>query len=31
LDKSDYDDIDVVCKKSNDLFEIIGDCGDEYR
>jgi aryl-alcohol dehydrogenase-like predicted oxidoreductase len=31
LDKSDYDDIEVVCKKSNDLFEIIGDCGDEYR
>jgi len=31
LDKSDYDDIDEVCKKSNDLFEIIGDCGDEYR
>ncbi|MDF2738069.1 MAG: hypothetical protein K0S93_1928, partial [Nitrososphaeraceae archaeon] len=22
---------DAVCKKSNDLFEIIGDCGDEYR
>ncbi|NOJ29899.1 MAG: aldo/keto reductase [Nitrososphaeraceae archaeon] len=31
LDKSDYDDIDDVCKKSNDLFDIIGDCGDEYR
>jgi len=31
LDKSDYDDIEAVCKKSNDLFEIIGDCGDEYR
>ncbi len=31
LDKSDYDYIDEVCKKSNDLFEIIGDCGDEYR
>lgn len=31
LDKQDYDDIDEVCKKSNDLFEIIGDCGDEYR
>ena|SRR5829696_621026 len=31
LDKSDYDDIDAVCTKSNDLFEIIGDCGDEYR
>jgi aryl-alcohol dehydrogenase-like predicted oxidoreductase len=31
LDKSDYDDIDAVCTKSNNLFEIIGDCGDEYR
>jgi hypothetical protein len=31
MDKSDYEDIDAVCKKSNDLFEIIGDCGDEYR
>jgi aryl-alcohol dehydrogenase-like predicted oxidoreductase len=31
LDRSDYDDIDAVCTKSNDLFEIIGDCGDEYR
>jgi aryl-alcohol dehydrogenase-like predicted oxidoreductase len=31
LNKSDYDDIDVVCTKSNDLFNIIGDCGDEYR
>jgi aryl-alcohol dehydrogenase-like predicted oxidoreductase len=31
LDKSDCDDIDTVCTKSNNLFEIIGDCGDEYR
>ena len=31
LDKSDYYEIDAVCTKSNDLFEIIGDCGDEYR
>ena len=31
LDKSDYDDIDVVCAKSNNLFNMIGDCGDEYR
>ena len=31
LDKSDFDDIDAVCKKSNNLFEVIGDCGDEYR
>ena len=28
LDKSDYDDIDAVCTKSNNLFDIIGDCGD---
>ena len=32
LDKSDCDDIDAVCtKSSNNLFETIGDCGDEYR
>ena len=31
LDKSDYADIDSVSTKSNNLFEIIGDCGDEYR
>jgi aryl-alcohol dehydrogenase-like predicted oxidoreductase len=31
LDKSDLNDIDCVCKKSNNLFERIGDCGDEYR
>jgi len=31
LDKSDCDAIDAVCTKSNNLFEIIGDCGDEYR
>jgi aryl-alcohol dehydrogenase-like predicted oxidoreductase len=31
LDKSDYDDIDAVCIKSKNLFETIGDCGDEYR
>jgi aryl-alcohol dehydrogenase-like predicted oxidoreductase len=31
LDKSDCNDIDAVCIKSNKLFEIIGDCGDEYR
>ena len=31
LDKSDCDAIDAVCTKSNDLFETIGDCGDEYR
>jgi aryl-alcohol dehydrogenase-like predicted oxidoreductase len=31
LDKSDQDEIDSVCENANDLFEIIGDCGDEYR
>ena len=31
LDKSDYDTIDVVCTKSNNLFDMVGDCGDEYR
>jgi aryl-alcohol dehydrogenase-like predicted oxidoreductase len=31
LDKSDCEAIDAVCTKSNNLFEIIGDCGDEYR
>jgi aryl-alcohol dehydrogenase-like predicted oxidoreductase len=31
LDKSDYNDIEAVCIKSNNLFETIGDCGDEYR
>jgi aryl-alcohol dehydrogenase-like predicted oxidoreductase len=31
LGGSDLDAIDAVCKKSNNLFEMIGDCGDEYR
>jgi aryl-alcohol dehydrogenase-like predicted oxidoreductase len=31
LDKDDNDRINEVCEKSNNLFEIIGDCGDEYR
>jgi aryl-alcohol dehydrogenase-like predicted oxidoreductase len=31
LDKSDFEDIDDICMKSKNLFEIIGDCGDEYR
>jgi aryl-alcohol dehydrogenase-like predicted oxidoreductase len=31
LDNSDRDSIDAVCEKSNDLFEFIGDCGNEYR
>ena len=31
LVKSDYDDIDMICRRSNNLFNAIGDCGDEYR
>ncbi|MGI0049804.1 MAG: aldo/keto reductase [Nitrososphaera sp.] len=31
LDKDDNGRIEDVCKKSNNLFETIGDCGDEYR
>lgn len=31
LDKDDNGSIEEVCKKSNNLFEMIGDCGDEYR
>ncbi|HZI71167.1 MAG TPA: aldo/keto reductase [Nitrososphaeraceae archaeon] len=31
LVKSDYDDIDTTSTKSNNLFDTIGDCGDEYR
>ena len=31
LDKLDCDAIDSVCTKSNNLFDTIGDCGDEYR
>jgi aryl-alcohol dehydrogenase-like predicted oxidoreductase len=31
LDDSDRDSIDEVGKKANNLYEIIGDCGEEYR
>jgi aryl-alcohol dehydrogenase-like predicted oxidoreductase len=31
LDSEDAGGIEDVCKKSNDLLEMIGDCGDEYR
>jgi aryl-alcohol dehydrogenase-like predicted oxidoreductase len=31
LDNSDRDSIDAVCENANNLFEIIGDCGQEYR
>ena len=31
LTDNDNRAIETVCQKSNDLFERIGDCGDEYR
>jgi aryl-alcohol dehydrogenase-like predicted oxidoreductase len=31
LDGDDVRSIEEVCASSNDLFERIGDCGDEYR
>ena len=31
LDKDDINRIEEICRKSNDLFDVIGDCGDEYR
>jgi aryl-alcohol dehydrogenase-like predicted oxidoreductase len=31
LDGDDYSKIKAVICKSHDLFELIGDCGDEYR
>jgi aryl-alcohol dehydrogenase-like predicted oxidoreductase len=31
LDDDDNSRLEELCKKSNDLFELIGDCGDEYR
>jgi aryl-alcohol dehydrogenase-like predicted oxidoreductase len=31
LDDKDYAKITAVTSKANDLFESIGDCGDEYR
>jgi len=31
LDKDDISLINSITAKSSDLFEIIGDCGDEYR
>jgi aryl-alcohol dehydrogenase-like predicted oxidoreductase len=31
LDDSDRDSIDEVGKNANNLYEIIGDCGEEYR
>jgi aryl-alcohol dehydrogenase-like predicted oxidoreductase len=31
LDNSDRDSINAVCEKANNLFDIVGDCGEEYR
>jgi aryl-alcohol dehydrogenase-like predicted oxidoreductase len=31
LDNSDHESIDAICKNANNLFEVIGDCGEEYR
>lgn len=31
LDDSDLESIDQVCENANNLYEIIGDCGEEYR
>ena len=31
LDSQDHNMINAITSKANNLFEIIGDCGDEYR
>jgi aryl-alcohol dehydrogenase-like predicted oxidoreductase len=31
LDRDDFSTIENICSKSANLFERIGDCGDEYR
>ncbi|MGB3494572.1 MAG: aldo/keto reductase [Elainellaceae cyanobacterium] len=31
LDADDYDQLEVVLGRSHDLFEQLGDCGEEYR
>ncbi|QIR35589.1 aldo/keto reductase [Tolypothrix sp. PCC 7910] len=31
LDSEDLNQIDAVSSKSRDLYQLIGDCGDEYR
>jgi diketogulonate reductase-like aldo/keto reductase len=31
LSPQDYQKIDHVLQKSQDLLQLIGDCGDEYR
>jgi len=31
LDAEDRDRIEAVTRESRDLYQLIGDCGDEYR
>jgi diketogulonate reductase-like aldo/keto reductase len=31
LDAEDIEKIDAVSQQSRDLYQLIGDCGDEYR
>ncbi|MEY3334438.1 MAG: hypothetical protein RLZZ176_2741, partial [Cyanobacteriota bacterium] len=31
LDAEDIGKIDTVSQQSKDLYQLIGDCGDEYR
>jgi len=31
LDQDDISSISTVTSKSNDLFDVLGDCGSEYR
>ncbi|GAA6617871.1 aldo/keto reductase [Scytonema sp. NUACC26] len=31
LDTDDLEQIDIISSKSRDLYQLIGDCGDEYR
>ena len=31
LDKQDHDRIEAILRRSRDLYQLIGDCGDEYR
>ena len=31
LDSDDLGSIEEICGKSRNLFDKIGDCGDEYR
>lgn len=31
LDAEDYERIGAITRRANDLFSVIGDCGDEYR